>query len=268
MPAQPLTPDQKADADRLKKLFSRWQAERRARGESASQEHIGELLGLTQSGLSQYLNGRIPLNVAIVAKLASLMGRQPEEISAAVAEEIRALGAFADTAHISAPTEPTKTGQNEALFEGMGSAGAPMIHSHDIKPGPQIQGKLPLITWAQARNWEQLVNTFTQKDASDWLDCPVPHSPKSFCVENNGDAMDDGTASGYREGEILFVDPEVGAVPGKDVIIQLSDGTLLFRRLKEDSEGVYLLSLNGKKITRMPQGASPIGVVIFSGVRR
>lgn len=90
MPALPLTPAQLADASRLKALYEEWKADRRARGESASQEVVAGLLGFsTQSSVSQYLNGRIPLNVNALVKFAALLQRQPEEISPDLAREIQ-----------------------------------------------------------------------------------------------------------------------------------------------------------------------------------
>ncbi|CAB3729078.1 HTH-type transcriptional regulator PrtR [Achromobacter piechaudii] len=90
MPAQPLTPAQLADAARLKSLFLEWKEDRRARGEPASQETVAALLGFnTQSSVSQYLNGRIPLNVNALVKFAALLGKQPEDISIDLAKEIQ-----------------------------------------------------------------------------------------------------------------------------------------------------------------------------------
>jgi SOS-response transcriptional repressor LexA len=77
--------------------------------------------------------------------------------------------------------------------------------------------------------------------------------------------MDDGTRDGYREGDILFVDPEATPVADKDVIAILPSGKMLFRRLKEDGEGSYLLALNGRRIERWEEGTIIRGVVIFSG---
>ncbi|WP_146153238.1 LexA family transcriptional regulator [Paraburkholderia fungorum] len=156
----------------------------------------------------------------------------------------------------------------EGVFKETPKTPVASIDETNDAPGPKFHGKIPLISWAQARTWEQLVDTFAQKDAQEWLDCPVPHATSSFCISNDSDAMDDGTPNGYREGEILFVDPSVIAIPGKDVVVRMLDGKMLFRRLKEDSEGLYLFGLNGRKITRYPEGATTVGVVIFSGVRR
>lgn len=81
MPAAPLTSEQLADAARLKKLFSSWQTTRRDQGLPSSQEAATELLGFNQSALSQYLNGKIPLNLDAAAKFAKMMDRSVGDFS-------------------------------------------------------------------------------------------------------------------------------------------------------------------------------------------
>jgi SOS-response transcriptional repressor LexA len=159
---------------------------------------------------------------------------------------------------------PPKGGVIVKLPAGRGNT---MGLSH-AEPGLAIRGEVPLISWDQARTWDPLMNSLTDDDARHWLPCPAPHSAATFCIENNTETMDDGTAKGYREGEILFVDPEVQAVPDKDIVVILPNGKMLFRRLKEDGEGPYLLALNGKRIERWEEGTIIRGVVIFSGVFR
>lgn len=80
--------------------------------------------------------------------------------------------------------------------------------------------------------------------------------------------MDDGSPDGYREGDILFVETQAGPENGDDVLVNTSPTKLALRRLKEDSEGSYLLTLNGKKIQRIPEDFQFCGVVIFSGRKR
>lgn len=87
MPAKPLTPEQKADADRLKAAFRAWQEAQRDKGSPVSQIEAASRLGFGQSALSQYLNGAIPLNGPVLARFAELIGAKPEEISPAIAEQ-------------------------------------------------------------------------------------------------------------------------------------------------------------------------------------
>lgn len=88
MAAKPLTDDQKADAARLKQLFSEWQRQRKSAGEASSQESAAEILGFGQSALSQYLLGKIPLNPEVLSKFAKLMGRDMTDISPSLASKM------------------------------------------------------------------------------------------------------------------------------------------------------------------------------------
>ncbi|MFM0243821.1 LexA family transcriptional regulator [Paraburkholderia sediminicola] len=119
MPAQPLTDEQKADAERLQSLFKGWQKKRRSEGKSFSQTEAAELLGLGfgQSAFSQYLRGEIPLNVRTVAGCAILFGCQPEEISPSLAADLHALASATDT-HISVDADKPKKSQNSGMIEG------------------------------------------------------------------------------------------------------------------------------------------------------
>lgn len=94
MPALPLTPEQRADASRLKTLFAAWQKGRREAGQPSSQEALSDLLGFNQSALSQYLNGRIPLNIVAASKFATLIGCSVADFSPALADEISRFSSF------------------------------------------------------------------------------------------------------------------------------------------------------------------------------
>lgn len=93
MPAQPLTPEQLADAGRLKMLFANWQLRRKASGQPYSQEFATDALGFNQSALSQYLNGRIPLNPAAAAKFASVLECSITDFSPALATQVAGFAA-------------------------------------------------------------------------------------------------------------------------------------------------------------------------------
>jgi SOS-response transcriptional repressor LexA len=166
---------------------------------------------------------------------------------------------------ISVPAEMLHEEKKTGLTSGASDESGIKISKTDTLPGPNIGEKVPLLSWDQARTWDKLMEILEQKEVDQWLLCPAPHSVEAFCLENNTDTMDDGTRDGYREGDILFVDPAVPAMPEKDVIVLFPDGRMTIRRLKEDGEGRYLLALNGKRIERWKEGTIVRGVVIFSG---
>lgn len=138
----------------------------------------------------------------------------------------------------------------------------------NVISGPTIRGQVPLISWVRAGELCESHDNYAPGDAEHWLDCPVPHGPRTYCLELSGDSMDDGSHDAYRDGDIIFVDPDASADPGRDVVVRTPENKTTFKRLKEDQEGQYLLGLNGKKIVRVPEGTEFCGVVIFSGRRR
>jgi len=109
MPALPLTQEQLGDAARLKHLFAAWQKAQRESGLPSSQEAISDLLGFTQSALSQYLNGRIPLNVEAASKFASLLQTQINTFSPTLAEQLDQLGDSADLPSLRSMTRRATT---------------------------------------------------------------------------------------------------------------------------------------------------------------
>lgn len=54
------------------------------------------LLGFGQSALSQYLNGRIPLNVEAAIKFSEMLGRPVMAFSASLADQVAKYAAVAD----------------------------------------------------------------------------------------------------------------------------------------------------------------------------
>lgn len=95
MPAQPLTTEQLEDAARLKQLFLAWQSRRKEAGLPSSQEAVSELLGFNQSSMSQYLNGKIPLNVGAATKFAAVLECSIGDFSPALASHAVAIAAVA-----------------------------------------------------------------------------------------------------------------------------------------------------------------------------
>ena len=137
----------------------------------------------------------------------------------------------------------------------------------------QLAGREPISAHILSRgvvpvlNWEQLLPTDSPGDGgqSAWLACPVEHSDETFALPVLGEAMNGN--DGYREGEILFVDPRVTPEHGKDVVV-LDGETALFRRLVVTPEGRFLTTLNPNwptPIMRLPDDAVVRGTVVFSG---
>lgn len=137
----------------------------------------------------------------------------------------------------------------------------------NVKPGPDIKGRVPLISWVQAGDWCEAIDSFAPGDAEEWLPCPFEHSDSAFCLEVVGLSM----FPDYREREIIAVDPGVDATHGSDVVCRTPGGNVTFKRLQITPDGTYLLALNPDWPDRMiviPEGTRICGVVIGSWMRR
>jgi len=115
--------------------------------------------------------------------------------------------------------------------------------------------------------WETLTNTPHMGEISPGraLICPIPHSDMSFALPVIGDAMvgDDG----YREGDLIFIDPFVKPTHGRDVVA-VSPKAGLLRRYIETPEGQFLKALNPSwpnPILPLTSDIIVMGTVIFSG---
>lgn len=88
MPAKPLTPEQKADAQRLMAIFKKQKG--------LTQAVLADELGFSnQSAVSQYLNGKIPLNVEASIKFADRLGCQVSDFSPFMQSEINRIATYA-----------------------------------------------------------------------------------------------------------------------------------------------------------------------------
>lgn len=85
MPAKPLTPEQLEDAARL---LDAWVAYKRSNA-GATQEWLAHQCGWrTQGAVSQYMLGKIPLNLPALLKFAGAMGIAPSAISPTLASQL------------------------------------------------------------------------------------------------------------------------------------------------------------------------------------
>lgn len=133
--------------------------------------------------------------------------------------------------------------------------------------GPSVQGRVPLISWVQAGDMCDAIDLFAPGTADEWLECPFPHSSRSFCLRVVGLSM----FPEYRENEIILVDPDVEARHGDDVVVRTPEGKTTFKRLHATEEGTYLVALNPDlqgRIIQVPEDTMFCGVVTGSWTDR
>jgi SOS-response transcriptional repressor LexA len=133
------------------------------------------------------------------------------------------------------------------LATGEGPMSNPSGHSN-LEPGPNLRGKVPLVSWVQAGAWCEAVHTTHVTEAERWMDCPVTHSSQTFALRVRGDSMTapSGAARTYPEGCFIFVDPErKNPVNGDRVVACLLDANeVTFKVYKNEDGRQWLQPLN------------------------
>ena len=116
----------------------------------------------------------------------------------------------------------------------------------NVREGPSIQGRVPRISSVQAGEWAEIVDNFQPGDAAEWLPCPVKHGPHTFCLVVEGESMRNyGGRPSYEPGDVIFVDPDVGARSGDRVVVRLeSQSSATFKQYIEEDGRKMLKALN------------------------
>lgn len=63
---------------------------------------------------------------------------------------------------------------------GMGKGWLDQPSDGNTEPGPDVVGRLPLISQVQAGMWSEIFDNFAPGDAEDWLPCPEKVIPQPF----------------------------------------------------------------------------------------
>jgi SOS-response transcriptional repressor LexA len=122
---------------------------------------------------------------------------------------------------------------------------------------------VPLLSLAEAGRFAKSVYPNHPGDATDWIECPTKqHGPRAIALKVSGESMEPD----YQDGDIIYVDPDLAAVHGKDVVVCLGDrNEITFKRLLVVNKRRYLRPLNPNwrdQLINIPAGTRIIGVVV------
>lgn len=138
--------------------------------------------------------------------------------------------------------------------------------TYNVTDGPEIRTEVPLISWAQAGDWQDTHDPYTPGDADEWIPNATRGGPNTYALRVQGESM----APEFSEGEILFVDPDRSPHHRDYVIVRLTESDrTTFKQYIEDETGQGFLravNTNWDPVT-IPAGERAVikGVVIFSG---
>lgn len=147
----------------------------------------------------------------------------------------------------------------EYLITGKGQGD---LASSNVEPGPEIKGLVPVISWVQAGDFCEAVDLLPPGEAEEWISCPVSHSPHTYALRVRGASMEPR----FREGEIVIVDPKIGADNGRFVIAKKTGANeVTLKKLVIEGDDRYLQAVNPawpEPIIRIAEEWIICGVVI------
>ena len=127
----------------------------------------------------------------------------------------------------------------------------------NISPGPDIHPsqRVPIISWVQAGDWQEVYDPFQPGYAEEWIDTAATNHQNAFALRVHGDSM----APEFVEDDIITVDP--GREPTSGSFIIAKNGhEATFKQLVIDGSSVYLKPLNDRYPVRDVTG-QPLRIV-------
>ena len=138
---------------------------------------------------------------------------------------------------------------------------------YNVEVGPELKGFVPLISWVQAGSWCEVEDVYQVGDAEDWLPCPTTHGPRAYVLRVRGESMFNAyERRSFRDGDLIFCDPDKHPENGSMVIIKLEDShEATFKQLVIEGDQRFLKPLNPawpEPIIKINGNAQICGVVI------
>lgn len=216
------------EAQRLRLLFDARPQPR------LSQAKFGETFEIGSQGVVwQYLHARIPLNVEQAVRFARGLNCSVADFSPRLALELSALR---DTSHEQ---------RTAVLLSSNSKADGEHVESN-VRPGPNIRGRVPLISWVQAGVWNEAIDIYEPGYAEQWLPVLKNGSPHVYALRVQGDSMTAPHGKTYPDGTIIIVDPEMRTPSsGQRVIAKLAgSNAVTFKVYIEEDGRRWLKPLN------------------------
>ena len=116
----------------------------------------------------------------------------------------------------------------------------------NTEPGPNIIGRVPLISLVQAGHWAEIIDNYLPGQADEWRLTTAKVSKNAFALRVKGDSMTNPHGSpSIPEGYVIIVDPQKQAENGDLIVARLDDSMeATFKKLVIDGSKRYLKPLN------------------------
>ena len=218
MPAKPLTQEQLDDAARLRAIFDRVKES----DPSVTQEYVADSCGWkTQGTVSQYMNGKIPLNLRALFKFCDVFGVQPEEISPSLARQ-----------QMIAPI-------TKAIVQ---IARSPKIDSHLDIPHLSARGSMGVGELKQEE--EEVIDRITLK--AEWIKSNLPGCRVAdlAVISGRGNSM----APTFNDGDLLLVDTAIKEVNIDGVYVLSAHNRLFIKTVRQRIDGSFEISSDNQSV--------------------
>ncbi|WP_433884900.1 helix-turn-helix domain-containing protein [Pseudomonas vranovensis] len=211
------------EAARLKAIYKA----RKSADPSLNQEKVAHDCGwASQSVVSQYMTGKIPLNIAALLTLSRALNFAPNEVSPRLAETLG--------------SQPGSAGVENAT--NLGTAGR----------------LLPVVGYVKAGAFCEAV-AFQASDADEWVEAGGPAGPRAFILRVEGFSMEPD----FKPGEKVVIDPDMQWETGDFVVAKrVRDQAVTLKQLRREGGEFYLYATNPdwpERIIRMDEEWSICG---------
>jgi len=106
---------------------------------------------------------------------------------------------------------------------------------------PPPQGKIPIISWAQAGPDGFFADSFPSGSGFGDINRPYDVTdPNAYALIISGDSM----VPKYEPGDIILVSPNMGVQTGDYAVVRLKDGTVMAKRVKAKNSHFIFESVN------------------------
>lgn len=201
----PITPEQKAEADRLKEIFSQRKDEAKARGEKLTQDDVAAACEWSgQSAVSQYMSGRIALNLGALIKLSRVLHFDPGQVS-------------------------------PRLVEGTSFAQSKLVSNIAGPPLTLREGRVPVIGTAQLGT----------QGYFEPMEYPVGHGDGYLLIHSDDQdayglkVVGNSMMPRIRHGEFVVIEPNHGFAAGDEVLVRTEDGQAMIKEFISCRDGQY-----------------------------
>lgn len=202
------------EAARLKQCYERW---KQVAPKDRTQAVLAEELGWQSQGtVSQYMTGRLELNLEALLRFASVLAFNPREVSPRLVDEY--------------------------FSNGFVSKGTMDIIEGELQQAPpKASRRLPVIGSVQAGSFCEANDLFEPGDAEEWMDSYGPAGPHAFILKVEGFSMDPD----FRPGDKVVIDPDAQWSAGDFVIAKrASDQAVTLKQIRCEGEHYYLFATN------------------------